>query len=58
MCQLVPPKDLPLAEMDIISSHGDGPSFTTHHMFILSEVDCGRVCLCYEPVKDDDSKCV
>jgi len=58
VCPLTPPENLPLAELDVISNHGDGPLFTTHPIFILSEVDCGRVCLCYEPLCDSDSKCV
>ena len=51
------PEDISLAELDGISdstSNPGGVSFSTHNMFVLTDVDCGRVCLCYECHHGDD----
>lgn len=53
VCPLSVPEEISLAELDAISNT-DGVSFTTHKLFIITDVDCGQICLCYEYHHGDD----
>ena len=53
VCPLTFPEGVSLAELIAISNSSD-VSFNTHNMFVLTDIDCGRVCLCYECHHGDD----
>ena len=58
MCPLTLPEDISLVELDAISN-SDGVSFSDHDMFIITDVDCGQVCLCYQCHHGDDKgRCI
>ena len=54
VCPLTLPEDIPLAELVAISDDDSGVLFSTHDMFILTDIDCGQICLCYECHHGDD----
>ena len=55
VCPLTYPAEISLAELDAISNTNDsGVSFGTHNLFVLTDIDCGQICLCYECHHGDD----
>lgn len=57
VCPVTFPKDIPLAELDVISNSNDDVrvSYSEHDLFIITDIDCGLICMCYECHHGDDN---